>query len=86
MKSVRVTIGVIILLMSLMFFSCTSDSGKRVPQASKPAVVDRVVKFIGESHVNARTLDSSYQVGDTVRILYNTTGMSSRLALAVVVR
>lgn len=86
MKSVRVTIGVIILLMSLMFFSCTSSSGKRVAQASKPAVVDRVVKFIGESHVNARTLDSSYHMGDTVRILYNTTGMSSRLALAVVVR
>ena len=82
MKSVRITIGVVLLLMSLMFFSC-SESGKREP---KPSTVNRVVREVGQSYVVSREIDTAYRVGDTIRVLFGTSSVSSRMALVVVVR
>lgn len=83
MKSVRITIGVVLLLMSLMFFSCTSESGKREP---KPSTVNRVIREVGQSYVVSREIDTAYRVGDTIRVLFGTSSVSSRVALVVVVR
>lgn len=85
MKSVRITIGVVLLLMSLMFFSCASSSGKRQPSEVKAETTKRVVKLLGESYVMSRDIDTSYVPGDTVRLLVNTS-ITSHMVLAVVVR
>lgn len=81
MKSVRITIGIVLLLISLMFVSCSSDSGKREPKNTE----ERVVHLVGESGVFVRELHSAYAVGDTVRVLYGI-GTRQRMVLVVVVR
>lgn len=81
MKTVRITIGIVLLLMSLMFVSCSSDSGKREPKTT----TERVVHLVGESGVFVRELHSAYAVGDTVRVLMGV-GTNQRMGLVVVVR
>ncbi len=83
MKSVRITIGVILLLLSLMFVSCSSESGKREP---KSPTVTRVVRELDQHYVISREIDTTYQVGDTIRVLFANTRVGSRMALVVVVR
>lgn len=83
MKSVRITIGIVLLLISLMFVSCSSDSGKREP---KSPTVNRVIRELDQSYVISREIDTAYRVGDTIRVLFANTRVGSRMALVVVVR